>query len=132
MERKEILEMGLRPNKEQITQRSDQYLKIYANSVNMGVSLWDINLTFGEIVGEEDGQPVVEQKVKVNMSKEFAKAVLNLLKLNIGQYEEQFGEIQLINQRADEIQQQALAEADNEKTAKKRVAKGAAKKKARR
>jgi len=107
MKQEEILELGLRQSGNQITERSDNYMKIYSNSVQMAVSVWDMNLVFGEIIGDENGTPIVEHKVKVNMSKEFAKAVLNLLKTNIAEYEANFGEIKLMNRLNAELKASA-------------------------
>ncbi len=102
MEKQERLELGLRNSAEQQSEKSENFIKIYANNVVMGLSLWDINLTFGEIVDStQEGEPIVEQKVKINMAKEFAKALSNLLSANIAVYEQQYGEIKLINALAE-------------------------------
>lgn len=102
MEKEERLELGLRNSAEQQSEKSENFIKIYANNVVMGLSLWDINLTFGEIVDStQEGEPIVEQKVKINMAKEFAKALSNLLSANIAVYEQQYGEIKLINALAE-------------------------------
>jgi hypothetical protein len=42
---------------------------------------------------DEKGLPIVEQKVKVNMTREFMKALSNLLATNVQEYEAKFGEI---------------------------------------
>jgi Protein of unknown function (DUF3467) len=102
MEKQERLELGLRNSVEQQSEKSEKFIKIYANNVVMGLSLWDINLTFGEIIDSTlEGEPIVEQKVKINMAKEFAKALSNLLSANIAEYERHYGEIKLINALAE-------------------------------
>ncbi|MGD9562557.1 MAG: DUF3467 domain-containing protein [Pyrinomonadaceae bacterium] len=98
MNKEEAKELGLKSYDEQDNRPGDNFIKIYANNVGLGVSNWDMSLTFGEIVGTNDkGQPIVEQKVKVNMSKEFVKALTNLLHANMLAYEKKFGEIKMIN-----------------------------------
>lgn len=90
----EAKKLGLRNSKDQHNALSENFVKIYANNVGIGASNWDVSITFGEILGlADDGQPVVEQKVKVNMTREFMKALSNLLVQNVKAYEEQFGEI---------------------------------------
>lgn len=75
-----------------VTQKRENFIKIYSNNVTVGVSKWDINLVFGEIIGlNDEGVPIVEQSVKVNMTREFAKAVCALIKNNIEHYEKTFG-----------------------------------------
>lgn len=70
--------------------------RVYANNVQFSMSVWDANLTFGEIVGEDqDGATVILQKIKVNMSKEMAKVLMFILEKNIGIYETKAGEISL-------------------------------------
>lgn len=89
--------VGLTKNKdEQIGVNSPDFIKIYANNAQVGFSLWDMSIIFGEIVGEQEGKAVVEQKVKVNMSKEMAKVLTIILNQNLNAYETQFGEIKLI------------------------------------
>jgi hypothetical protein len=98
MDKKEMAKRGLRNATDQQNVPSPEFKKLYVNNVIIGASNWDMNLTFGEIIGlDEKGVPVVEQKVKLNMSKEFLKAVANLLAVNVAVYEERFGEIKFID-----------------------------------
>src|SRR5262245_46457594 len=77
---------------------SPEFKKLYVNNVLLSASNWDMSLTFGEIIGiDEKGLSVVEQKVKLNLSKEFMKALSNLLSANLEKYEKAFGEIQFID-----------------------------------
>lgn len=97
MNKEEAKKLGLKSYDDQDNQPGPNFTKIYANNVGLGASNWDMNLTFGEIVGQHpDGKPMVEQKVKINMSKEFMKALSNLLSKNLEAYEQRFGEIKLI------------------------------------
>jgi hypothetical protein len=74
---------------------SVDFARIYANNFAMGMSNWDLSLTFGEIVGEKDGQAVIEEKVKVTMALAHAKAMLHLLGEHIANYEKVMGEIKI-------------------------------------
>jgi hypothetical protein len=73
--------------------RGDEFFSIYANNIALGFSSWDTWLTFGEIVGVKDGKPVIEEIVKISMTREFFKTLSQVLAVNIAAYEEQFGEI---------------------------------------
>ncbi len=78
----------------QLTKQSSDYMNVYANNVHMAMSLFDASLIFGEIVGEEvDGKNVVNQKVRIILSKEMTKVLAELLVRNVRAYEAQFGEI---------------------------------------
>jgi Protein of unknown function (DUF3467) len=115
MENKNLSELGLREQNSQISNKGDGFTKIYANNIEMNVTHWDMSLIFGEIVGEEGDKPIVEQKVKVNMSKEFTKALLNLLTVNIAAYEKQYGEITVIPTSKTELTKEQLVLASAKK-----------------
>lgn len=98
MEKEKIEQLGLRNKADQHNAKSEAFVKVYANNVMLSASNWDMSLVFGEIIGlAEDGMPVVEQKVKVNMTREFIKALRNLLTVNLDLYEKHFGEIGFVN-----------------------------------
>lgn len=61
----------------------------------MGFSTWDVAIVFGEIMGEQEGKPVIEEICKVAMTREFTKVFSQVLALNISAYEKQFGEIKV-------------------------------------
>lgn len=112
----QIKALGLKRVKDQDMYKSENFIKIYANNVQMGISMWDMHLTFGEIVDEKDGRPQVEQKVKVNMSKEFLKALCNLMTVNIARFEERNGPIQIISDFAiDSLQSDENPDAETVK-----------------
>jgi Protein of unknown function (DUF3467) len=53
---------------------------------------------FGEILGVLEGDVhTVEEAVHITMSHQFAKAVLDVLAKNIAAYEQQFGEIKIVD-----------------------------------
>lgn len=86
--------LGLRNYGTQTNIPSENFTKIYTNNVGVSATNWDTSLIFGEIMGlGPDGEPVVEQKVKVNMTREFMKALSNLLAANVKAFEEKYGEI---------------------------------------
>ncbi len=90
----EAKKLGLRNAADQQNVRADNFVKVYANNVIIGATNWDMSITFGEILGlGENGQPVVEQKVKVNLTREFMKAFSNLLAANVQAYEDKFGDV---------------------------------------
>src|SRR5437016_915601 len=73
--------------------RSEDFFTIYANNVALVFSTWDLSVILGEILGESDGKPVVEETLKISMTREFAKVFSQILSTNIAAYEKQFGEI---------------------------------------
>lgn len=75
--------------------RSDDFISIYANNVAVSISVWDLSLTFGESIGEEDGKPVIEETIKVLMSREMAKVMNRLLTHHIAEYEKKYGPINI-------------------------------------
>jgi len=75
--------------------RSEEFVKVYANNVQIETSIWDCRLTFGELTKATDGKPSVEQLVTVVMSPQHAKALVGVLAGNLQQYEKQVGEIKL-------------------------------------
>ncbi|MEO6050163.1 MAG: DUF3467 domain-containing protein [Pyrinomonadaceae bacterium] len=90
----EAKKLGLRNYGSQTNIPSEHFVKIYTNNVGVSATNWDTSLIFGEIMGlDQDGEPVVEQKVKVNMTREFMKALSNLLTANVKAFEEKYGEI---------------------------------------
>lgn len=80
---------------EQTRVRGQRFQQIYANNAGIEFSVWDMSLTFGEIVGAKDGKPVIEEIVKINITREMGKVLSQLLALNIAGYEKQFGEIKI-------------------------------------
>lgn len=80
---------------DQLRVRTDRFRQLYANNMAIGFSSWDIGITFGEIIGEKDGQPVIEETVKVLMTREIAKVMAKILTNHVAAYEAQFGEIRI-------------------------------------
>jgi hypothetical protein len=66
---------------------------LYANQLGIGMTAFDIAVTFGEVVGIKDGRTVIQQRIKVLMSPLLAKIAANSIAQSVAQYEERFGEI---------------------------------------
>ena len=84
----------MQPQKLQLTKRED-YREEYANSVQLRANLWDFFLLFGRIDQKTPDEVLIESFQGIYMSPQQAKALYNLLRQNIGQYEQAFGEIKL-------------------------------------
>ena len=82
-----------------ILDKAPDYREGYANSVQIRVNLWDFFLMFGNITlgNAQTAQDTVhiQNFQGVYVSPQQAKALLNVLQQNIGQYEHAFGEIRL-------------------------------------
>jgi hypothetical protein len=72
-----------------------EYRESYANSVQVRVSLWDFFLTFGRIGPQTPESVTIQNFQGVYLSPQQAKALFNLLRENVTQYETAFGEIKL-------------------------------------
>ncbi len=78
----------------QIRSKSEYFERLYANSVAVQVSPWDIAIIFGEILGkDEDGRPRIEETVQVTLTREVAKALGALIGSYVRNYEKQVGKI---------------------------------------
>jgi Protein of unknown function (DUF3467) len=75
--------------------RTERYTRIYANNLAVVFSIWDMSITFGEIIDGHGEVPIIEEVVHITLSQEFAKLASQLLSANIAQYEQQFGEIEI-------------------------------------
>ena len=80
---------------DQIRVRTERFRQLYANNMQVGFSSWDLAITFGEITGEQDGKPVIEETVRVIMTREIAKVLSTILKNHIDVYEQHVGELKL-------------------------------------
>ena len=74
---------------------TEQYREGYANSVQVRVNVWDFFLVFGTLQQPSENQVEVHNYQGVYLSPQQAKALTNVLKQNIEQYEKTFGEIKL-------------------------------------
>ncbi|HKR25867.1 MAG TPA: DUF3467 domain-containing protein [Acidobacteriaceae bacterium] len=72
-----------------------EYREIYANSVQVRVSVWDFHLVFGLVHQETPEQVNVQNSLGVYMSPQQAKALFNILGQNLAQYEQTFGQLAL-------------------------------------
>jgi flagellar protein FlaG len=72
-----------------------EYREHYANSVQVRVNLWDFFLLFGTLTQQAPETVAIQNFQGVYLSPQQAKALLNILQQNVGQYEATFGEIRL-------------------------------------
>lgn len=84
----------MQPQKLELIKRAD-YREDYANSVQLRANLWDFFLLFGKADPKSAEEVQIENFQGVYLSPQQAKALLNLLRQNILQYEQAFGEIRL-------------------------------------
>ena len=75
--------------------QSPDYREIYANSVQVRVSVWDFQLTFGLASSEAPDQVTIRNQQAIFLSPQQAKALLNVLGQNVAQYEQAFGTLNL-------------------------------------
>ena len=72
-----------------------EYRESYANSVQVRVNLWDFFLLFGRVNQTAPDSVAIQNFQGVYVSPQQAKALLNVLRENVTQYESAFGEIKL-------------------------------------
>jgi len=77
-----------------LSQTAD-YREIYANSVQVRVSVWDFQLVFGLASSESPEQVTIRNHQAIFLSPQQAKALCNVLGQNIAQYEQAFGALNL-------------------------------------
>ena len=74
---------------------SEDYRDNYANSVQIRLTVWDFFLVFGTLVQQTEKEVEIRHFQGVYLSPQQAKALMNLLVQNVGNYESAFGEIKL-------------------------------------
>jgi hypothetical protein len=72
-----------------------EYREEYANSVQVRVNLWDFFLMFGRVNQTAPDSVTIHNFQGIYVSPQQAKALLNVLRDNVTQYESAFGEIKL-------------------------------------
>jgi flagellar protein FlaG len=82
-----------------------EYRENYANSVQVRVNLWDFFLMFGRVNQTAPDSVAIHNFQGVYVSPQQAKALLNVLRENVSQYEAAFGEIRLEPQAGSSIVQ---------------------------
>jgi flagellar protein FlaG len=75
--------------------QGDDYREIYANSVQVRVSVWDFQLIFGLASSDTPDQVNIRNQSAIYLSPQQAKALWNLLGQNLAQYEAAFGTLNL-------------------------------------
>jgi hypothetical protein len=81
------------------------YRENYANSVQVRVNLWDFLLLFGRVNQTSPEDVAIHNFQGIYVSPQQAKALLNVLKQNVSQYESAFGEIKLEPLQPDSVLQ---------------------------
>jgi flagellar protein FlaG len=75
--------------------QTPDYRESYANSVQVRVSVWDFQLTFGLASSESPDQVTIRNHDAIFLSPQQAKALWNVLGQNLAQYEQAFGVLSL-------------------------------------
>ena len=75
--------------------QSDDYNDVYANSVQIRMSVWDFQLVFGTMQSNTPDEVTFLTKQGIFLSPQQAKALFNILGQNLAQYEGTFGELKL-------------------------------------
>jgi hypothetical protein len=83
------------PQQNITTIQGTDYRDNYANSIQISVSIWDFFLTFGNIKHNEKQEMTILNFQGMYISPQQAKAFSNILRQNIKNYEDTFGEIKL-------------------------------------
>ncbi len=82
--------------------KSEDYFEVYANTCNIGVTLMDFLIQFGQ--AHQNGAEVkVELLQGIWLSPQQAKALCMILTQNVQSYEQNFGEIKLAPQAGGRI-----------------------------
>lgn len=80
---------------DQVRIRTERFRQVYANNMTLSLNSWDVAVVFGEIVGEQEGKTVIEETVRVSMTREIAKVLAQLLNNHLAIFEERFWEVKL-------------------------------------
>jgi flagellar protein FlaG len=75
--------------------QSPDYRENYANSVQVRMSVWDIQLVFGVASSESPEELTIHNHQAIFLSPQQAKALWNVLGQNLAQYETAFGTLNL-------------------------------------
>jgi hypothetical protein len=99
------------------TTRSPDFKVIYANNVNIGMSPWDIQMTFGKITSGN----TIEHQITVVISPQWAKALAGVYQRVVADYESQFGKVALPEQLLAAQSIVPVAQPAKKKTKKKKT-----------
>jgi len=80
-------------SRETVRRRSDSYIEIYTNSVDLKVSVFDFEFILGKVLEASETKLEIEEKASMSMSPQHAKELLRILSDNIRNYESKFGPI---------------------------------------
>src|SRR5947209_18414337 len=87
--------MNLHPRPQLNVADAPDYRETYANSVQVRVSVWDFQLVFGLASSDAPDQVTSKNHGAVYLSPQQAKALWNVLRQNLAQYEQAFGTLNL-------------------------------------
>lgn len=75
------------------TVRSESFRNIYSNTAKIGISPWDLRITYGNLIEGAPNEATNEELVTVVMSPQYAKQVAKQWQQILAQYEAAFGAI---------------------------------------
>ena len=75
--------------------QTPDYRETYSNSVQVRVSVWDFQLVFGVASSDAPDQVTIRNHQAIFLSPQQAKALFNVLREHVQQYEGAFGTINL-------------------------------------
>lgn len=78
----------------------ESYATVYANSVDLKVSVYDFVLDFGMVTEATDEKLTVQQSIRVVMSPQHVKVFAPLLLEKLRQYEARWGELRIAQQES--------------------------------
>lgn len=81
--------MSLRP----VNDVNEEAPNVYANSVNLTMSVYDVTLHFAQATGPDPEDQ--REQVNVIMSPQHAKVMIQMLQENLDSYEKEIGDIAL-------------------------------------
>lgn len=75
--------------------RAANHVSLYANNAQVEVSLFELKLSFGEMVEADEHHVTFEDKFTVILSPQHAKILAAAFMTNVANYEKQFGKINI-------------------------------------
>lgn len=94
--------------------RSPNFTRIYTNNAQIGFSTWDMRMDLGEVIDQEDGMLVIEDRIRVVMSLHHAKAFITALVQSFDAFEKQVGDIKLISPPTEPLVLEASSKMESE------------------
>lgn len=76
--------------------RAENFVRFYANNIQVNFTQWDMRITFGQIVDDPNGKLMIEEQASVVMSLQHAKAAIHILAQSFAEFENRVGKIPLV------------------------------------